>query len=256
MPLQLQRPICIFDLETTGVNISKDRIVEIAIVKLMPDGTKQTKTKLVNPEMPIPKEVSEIHGIRDEDVKDAPTFKQLANELKQFFDNSDIAGFNSNKFDIPMLVEEFLRTEIDFNFENRKLVDVQKIFHMMEPRNLGAALQFYCNETLINAHSAEADAEATLKVLQAQIDKYDNLTGDVSLLSKVTGDMEDLIDFSRRFIKVKGIATFNFGKHKGKPVNDVFRTEPSYYDWMMQGDFSLHTKQKLSEMFTAYKFNK
>lgn len=247
MNLQLTRPLAFIDLETTGVNIGTDRIVEIAIVKILPDGNRLTKRKLINPQQPIPAGASDVHGITDEMVRDAPTFKQVANEIKQFLDNCDLGGYNSNRFDIPMLVEEFLRVGLEFNIENRKMVDVQKVFHMMEQRTLSAALKFYCGKTLEAAHSAEADAFATWEVLDAQVQRYPSIGNTVESIVKFTGE-DDIVDFARRFIKVNGVEVFNFGKHKGRPVTEVLKAEPQYYDWMMKGDFSLHTKQKLTEI--------
>jgi DNA polymerase-3 subunit epsilon len=247
MNLELKRPLAVIDLETTGVNPGIDRIVEIAIVKILPDATRQVKRKLINPEMVITKTVSDIHGITNEMVKDAPTFKQVANEVKQFLDNCDLGGYNSNKFDIPVLVEEFLRAGIDFKFETRKLVDVQKIFYQMEPRTLSAAYKFYCSKELVNAHSAEADVLATWEVLDAQIARYPHLGNTIESVLKVIGE-EEIVDFARRMIVQDGKIVFNFGKHKGKGVEDVFRIERSYYDWMMQGDFPQHTKQKVTEI--------
>lgn len=247
MNIELKRPLAVIDLETTGINPGTDRIVELAIVKIMPDGTRQVKRKLINPEMIISKTVSDIHGITNEMVKDAPTFKQVANEVKQFLDNCDLGGYNSNKFDIPVLVEEFLRVGIDFKFESRKLVDVQKIFYQMEPRTLSAAYKFYCNKELVNAHSAEADVMATWEVLDAQLARYPQLGNTIESILKVIGE-EEIVDFARRMIVQEGKIVFNFGKHKGKGVEDVFRMERSYYDWMMQGDFPQHTKQKLTEI--------
>jgi len=235
------------DLETTGINISTDRIVEIAIVKISPDGSRQVKRKLINPEMPIPQASSDIHGITDEMVKDAPTFKQAANELKQFIENCDLGGYNSNRFDIPMLIEEFLRIGMDFNIDGRKLVDVQKVFHMMEQRTLSAAYKFYCQKSLDGAHSAEVDAIATWEVLEAQVERYPQIGNTVESIVKFTGE-DDIVDFARRFIKDKGVEIFNFGKHKGKPVVQVLKEEPQYYDWMMKGDFAMNTKQKLTEI--------
>lgn len=248
MKLQLQRPIAFIDLETTGTNISTDRIVEIAIVKIMPEGTRLVKRKLINPQMPIPPASSAIHGITNEMVKDAPTFKQVANEVKQFLEHCDFGGYNSNRFDIPMLVEEFLRIGLDLSCEKRKMVDVQKVFHMMEQRTLSAAYKFYCNKVLESAHSAEVDALATWEVLEAQIERYAHIGDTVESILKFTGE-DDIVDFARRFVKVDGVETFNFGKHKGRPVVDVLKAEPQYYDWMMKGDFCLHTKQKLTEIF-------
>ncbi len=247
MKLQLTRPIAFIDLETTGVNISVDRIVEIAIVKISPDGTRLVKRKLINPLIPIPEGSSAIHGITDEMVKDAPSFKQAANELKQFMENCDLGGYNSNRFDIPMLIEEFLRIGIEFSIDGRKLVDVQKVFHMMEQRTLSAAYKFYCQKSLEGAHSAEVDATATWEVLEAQVERYPQIGDTVESIVKFTGE-DDIVDFARRFIKDKGIEIFNFGKHKGKPVTQVLKEEPQYYDWMMKGDFAMNTKQKLTEI--------
>lgn len=247
MKLQLTRPIAFIDLETTGVNISVDRIVEIAIVKIAVDGSRLVKRKLINPLIPIPQSSSDIHGITDEMVKDAPSFKQAANELKQFMENCDMGGYNSNRFDVPMLIEEFLRIGIEFSIEGRKLVDVQKVFHMMEQRTLSAAYKFYCQKSLEGAHSAEVDATATWEVLEAQVDRYPQIGNTVESIVKFTGE-DDIVDFARRFIKDKGIEIFNFGKHKGKPVTQVLKEEPQYYDWMMKGDFAMNTKQKLTEI--------
>ena len=247
MNLQLSRPICFLDLETTGINVSTDKIVEIAIVKISPDGTQVIKRKLINPEMLIPKTASDIHGITDEMVKEAPTFKVVANEIKQFIEGSDLAGYNSNRFDIPMLNEEFLRAGVSVDVESRKLLDVQKVFHMMEQRTLSAAYKFYCQKNLDDAHSAEADAMATWEVLEAQLQKYPQLGNTVDAIVKFTGE-DQIVDFARRFVIENGVEVFNFGKHKGKPVTQVLKEEPQYYDWMMKGDFALHTKQKLTEI--------
>jgi len=247
MSLQLKRPLAFIDLETTGVNLSTDRIVEIAIIKVLPDGTKSVKQKLINPQMPIPKSSSDIHGITNDKVKDAPTFKQVANELKQFIDDSDFSGYNSNRFDIPLLMEEFLRVGITIDMTNRRMIDVQHIFHMMEKRTLGAAYKFYCEKELHDAHSAEVDATATWEILEAQIDRYEHLGNTLDTILQFTGE-EKFVDFARRFIMDNDVEVFNFGKHKGRPVTEVLRTEPQYYDWMMKGDFPLHTKQKLTEI--------
>ncbi len=248
MNLQLQKPLAIFDLETTGINISSDRILEIAIIKIMPGGSVQKKRKLLNPEMPIPPAATEVHGITNEMVKDAPTFKQAANEIKQFIDGCDLGGYNSNRFDVPVLMEEFLRVGIEIDLKTTRLIDAQRIFHQMEQRTLSAAYKFYCNKILDGAHSAEIDAGATWEVLQAQVDRYPQLGNSVESIIKATGE-EEIVDFGRRFIMENGKEVFNFGKHKGRPVADVLRQEPQYYDWMMKGDFPLHTKQKLSEIF-------
>jgi DNA polymerase III subunit epsilon len=247
MKLQLTRPIAFIDLETTGVNISTDRIVEIAVVKVNPDGTRQVKRKLINPLMPIPKASSDVHGITDDMVKEAPSFKQVANEFKQFMDQCDLGGYNSNRFDIPMLIEEFLRVGIEFSVDGKKLVDVQKVFHMMEQRTLSAAYKFYCQKNLDGAHSAEADATATWEVLEAQVERYPQIGNTVESIVKFTGE-DDIVDFARRFVKENGVELFNFGKHKGKPVVQVLKEEPQYYDWMMKGDFPMNTKQKLTEI--------
>lgn len=247
--LQLTKPLAFIDLETTGTNLGTDRIVEIAIVKLLPDKTRTVKRKLINPEMPIPPAVSEVHGITDEMVKNAPTFKQIAQELKQILDGCDLAGYNSNRFDIPLLMEEFLRAGVEFDMKGRKMLDVQKIFHTMEQRTLGAAYKFYCNKILDDAHSAETDALATLEILQAQLQRYPELGHTIDSILKVIGD-EVIVDFARRFVLENGVEIFNFGKYKGKPVAEVLKAEPQYYDWMMKGDFPRHTKQKLTEIYT------
>ena len=253
--LQLTKPLAVIDIECTGMNLSSDGIVEIAIVKILPDGKKMVKRKLLNPEVPIPPSQTDIHGITDEMVKDAPTFRQAANEIRQFIDNADLAGYNSNRFDIPMLVEEFLRVSLDLDFRNRKLLDVQKIFHMMEQRTLTAAYKFYCNGILENAHSAEADANATWEVLQSQIEKYPQLGLTIDSILKCIGE-DNTVDFARRMIMENGREIFNFGKHKGRAVTDVLKAEPQYYDWMMKGDFPLHTKQKLTEVFNRMMLKK
>ena len=247
MNLQLSKPIAFIDLETTGISITNDRIIEIAIVKIAADGTRLVKRKLINPGMPIPAGSTAVHGITDEMVKDAPSFKQVANECKQFMDHCDIGGYNSNRFDIPMLIEEFLRAGIEFSTEGRKFVDVQKIFHKMEERTLSAAYKFYCQKILEGAHSAEADAQATYEILEAQVTRYPQMGASVDSIVQFTGE-DEMVDFARRFIKENGIEIFNFGKHKGKTVEKVLREEPQYYDWMMKGDFAMNTKQKLTEI--------
>ncbi len=247
--IQLKKPLAFIDLETTGVNPGIDRIVEIAILKILPDDTKTVKRKLLNPGIPIPSAVSNIHGITDEMIKDAPHFKQVAQELKQFLDACDLAGYNSNRFDIPVLMEEFLRAGVDFDMKNRKLLDVQTIYHKMEPRTLGAAFKFYCNQHLDNAHSAEADATATYEIFKAQLEKYPEMGTSVESVLKFIGE-DQLVDFARRFVLENGVEVFNFGKFKGRVVADVLKSEPQYYDWMMKGDFPQHTKQKLTEIYT------
>lgn len=246
--LQLKRPIVFIDLETTGVSLSSDRIVEIAMIKIMPDSTRQVKRKLINPGIPIPKDSSDIHGITDEMVKDAPTFKQSGNEIKMFIDNCDMGGYNSNRFDIPILMEEFLRAGMDVDLSTRKMIDVQHIFYTMEPRTLTAAYKFFCNKELVDAHSAEADVDATIDVLMAQLKRYENLGNSVDSILNVIGE-DKIVDYARRFsFDDKGNEVFNFGKHKGRQVTAVLKAEPQYYDWMMRGDFPLHTKQKLTEI--------
>ena len=246
--LQLSRPIAFIDLETTGVSLSSDRIVEIAIIKLLPDGTRQNKRKLINPQMPIPKITSDIHGITDEMIKDSPTFKQVANEIKMFIENCDLGGYNSNRFDIPILMEEFLRAGMDVDLSTRRMVDVQHIFYTMEPRTLTAAYKFFCEKELVDAHSAEADVDATISVLEAQLKRYRQLGNTIDSVLGVIGE-DKIVDYARRFgFDDKGNEIFNFGKHKGRLVTDVLRAEPQYYDWMMRGDFPLHTKQKLTEI--------
>lgn len=253
--LQLQRPIAFFDLETTGLDQAKDRIVEIAIVKWMPDGTVEEYEKRLNPEMPISRESSEIHGITNEDVADAPTFKEVAHEIAAFIKNCDLGGYNSNKFDLPVLAEEFLRAGHTVDFNKRKLIDVQQVFYKKEPRTLAAAYKFYCNRELENAHSALADVRATVDVLKAQLERYEDIGNTAESLHNFTGS-GDIVDYARRIIIKDNEHYFNFGKHKGKKVVEVLRAEPQYYDWIMQSDFTLHTKQCLSEILKAMYFNK
>ena len=247
--LQLTKPLAFIDLETTGINLATDRIIEIAIIKVLPDGKRSIKRKLINPGMPIPKQSSDVHGITDEMVKDAPAFKDVAHELKQMLDGCDIAGYNSNRFDIPLLVEEFLRADVDFDMKGRRLLDVQNIFHKMEQRTLSAAYKFYCNKNLDGAHGAEVDASATHEILIAQLERYPDLGTSIDSVLKLIGE-EAIVDFARRFIMENGVEIFNFGKYKGKAVADVLRSEPQYYDWMMKGDFPQYTKQKLTEIRT------
>jgi len=247
--LQLTRPIAFIDLETTGVSLSTDRIIEIAVIKLLPDGSRQVKRKLLNPQIPIPKSSTDIHGITPEMVKDAPTFKQVANEIKMFIEGCDLGGYNSNRFDIPILMEEFLRVGLDVDLSKRKMIDVQHIFYTMEPRTLSAAYKFFCEKELVDAHSAEADISATIDVFMAQLKKYQHLGETVESILEVIGE-EKIVDYARRFgFDDKGVEIFNFGKYKGRAVADVLKAEPQYYDWMMRGDFPLHTKQKLTEIF-------
>ncbi|HVK97812.1 MAG TPA: 3'-5' exonuclease [Flavisolibacter sp.] len=254
--LQLKKPLAFIDIEATGTNVSTDRIVEIAIVKQLPDGNKTVKRKIINPQIPIPQVCIDMHGITNEMVKDAPVFKQVAHQIKQFLDGCDLACYNAYRLDIPLLMEEFIRAEVEFEMKGRKLIDVQKIFHQMEQRTLSAAYKFYCNKTLEGAHGAEVDAAATAEILTAQVERYPQLGNTVDTIVKAVGE-DSIIDFARRFIfDEKGIEVFNFGKHKGRPVADVFKAEPQYYDWMMKGEFPRNTKQKLTEMYTRFMLKK
>jgi DNA polymerase-3 subunit epsilon len=254
--LNLKRPLCFFDLETTGINVGKDRIVEICIIKVYPDNQEEILEQRINPEMPIPPEATAIHGITDSDVRDMPLFKDVAGKLLQFIGESNMAGFNVLRFDLPLLVEEFLRAEVDFDVRSHRIIDVQNIYHKMEPRNLVAAYRFYCDKKLENAHSALADTRATLEVLKAQIAHYENVTiknEDDIPLQPIQNDMDVLSAFSQQQQAVdlaghiiynnNGTEIFNFGKHKGKSVTEVLLIEPQYYDWMMRSDFPLYTKK-------------
>jgi DNA polymerase III subunit epsilon len=248
LELKLKRPVVFLDLETTGINVSADRIVEISLLKISPNGKELWMTTKVNPEIPIPPKVTAIHGITDEDVANSPTFREIAKKVVSFMEGCDLAGYNAIKFDIPVLAEEFLRTEIDFNFRKRRYIDVQVIFHKKEQRTLAAAYQFYCKKNLENAHSAEADTAATYEVLKCQLDRYPDLENDIEKLA-LFSSFNNNVDFAGRIIlDENGIETFNFGKHKGRSVEDVFREEPSYYAWMMNGDFPLYTKKVLTEI--------
>ena len=248
MELKLKKPICFFDLETTGVNVSKDRIVEISILKVFPNGNKESFTWRVNPEMKIPAVTTAIHGISDEMVLNEPTFKELAPKVSELLKNSDLGGFNSNRFDIPLLAEELLRAEIDFDLKVNQAVDVQTIFHKMEKRTLEAAYKFYCNKDLTNAHSAEADTMATYEVLKAQLDKYDGLENDMDYLSKFSSH-QNFADFAG-FIgyNKEGQEIITFGKHKGKVIEDLFKTEPGYFSWIQNADFPNYTKKVLRDL--------
>lgn len=260
MKLNLKNPLVFFDLETTGINITQDRIIEIGMVKMMPNGEILRKCNVLNPGIPIPLESSLIHGIYDADVKDKPTFKEVAKEYAKFLEGADLGGFNILKFDIPMLVEEFLRNGVEFDFSRKKIIDSQKIFHLMEKRTLSAAYKFYCNKDILEAHTAEADAEASMEVLIAQVERYidqhvtdglgkklGEIKNDMEMLSKITAT--DTVDLAGRMIRNdKGEEIFNFGKHKSKGVIAVLKQEPSYYDWIMNGDFPLDTKRKLTEI--------
>lgn len=246
MKLNLKRPIVFLDLETTGVDPAKDRIVEISLVKVMPDGSQEVKTRRLNPEMHIPEAASAVHGIHDEDVANCPTFREISKSLWSYISGCDFAGYNSNKFDIPVLVEEFLRAGIDVDMDKCRFIDVQNIFHRMEQRTLVAAYKFYCGKDLTQAHSAEADTLATYEVLKAQLDRYSELQNDVEFLSEFSARSQN-VDFAGRIIyDDKGVEVLNFGKHKGRSVAEVFRTEPSYYAWMMNGDFPLYTKKVIT----------
>jgi DNA polymerase-3 subunit epsilon len=260
MKLNLRNPICFFDLESTGINITRDRIIEIAVIKVMPNGEVHRKNNLLNPGMPIPPESSVFHGIYDEDVKDKPTFKEVARDYAKFMEGADLSGFSILKMDVPMLVEEFLRAGVDFDYSRKKIIDAQKIFHLMEKRTLSAAYRFYMSRELQESHTAEADAEASMDVLIAQVEKYNGqdvtdisgkkvgeIRNDMEVLSKLIA--ADMVDLAGRMIQNdKGEEIFNFGKHKGKKVTAVFKEEPAYYDWMMNGDFPQDTKRKLTEI--------
>lgn len=249
MELNLKNPIVFFDLETTGVNITKDRIVEVSALKVHPNGKEEQRTFRVNPEMLIPKAASAIHGIYDEDVKDAPTFKEIAKDLGRFIEGCDLGGFNSNRFDIPLLAEEFLRVDVDFNMQRRKFVDVQTIFHKMEQRTLSAAYRFYCNKELDDAHSAAADTVATYEVLKAQLERYsDQLENNIEFLAEFSKQNKN-VDFAGFIVyDDNGIEVFNFGKNRGISVEKVLEEQPGYFAWMMNGEFPLYTKKILTEI--------
>ena len=254
MNLKLHKPLCVFDLETTGVQVAKDRIVEISILKVNPDASRESKTWLVNPGMPIPPETSAIHGITDEKVKDAPTFKEIASKVMDMIAGTDLGGFNSNRFDVPLLAEELLRAGFDFDLSKFKLVDAQTIFHKMEPRNLTAAYQFYCKKELVNAHSAEADVLATFEVLDAQVGHYDDLPNDIASLSEISShnkfaDLAGFIAFDK-----EDRETFTFGKYKGQRVKEVFQKDLGYYGWIQNADFPLYTKKVLTGIQLRSKF--
>jgi DNA polymerase III subunit epsilon len=256
MRLKLERPIAFIDLETTGLSVGSDRIVEIAILKINPDGSKTLRQHRVNPEMPISAESTSIHGISNEDVATEPTFGDLGPSLFKFLFNCDLAGYNSNKFDIPMLVEEFFRVGIEFDFQERKMVDVQNVFHKMEQRTLKAAFKFYCNKDLENAHSAAADIEATYDILEAQLDKYAELEPNVDFLSEFSRFNNTADIMGRIVFNDDGIECINFGKHKGKSVVEVFTREPGYYGWLMNGDFPRSTKKVFEGIMNRMKNEK
>jgi DNA polymerase-3 subunit epsilon len=248
MQLKLKNPIVFFDLETTGVDVSRDRIVEISLVKVAVNGDREVKTRRLNPEMHIPAEASAIHGIFDEDVADCPPFRAIAKSLANYLEGCDLGGYNSNKFDIPVLVEEFIRAGVDVDFRKRRFVDVQNIFHKKERRTLEAAYKFYCDKELENAHSAEADVVATYEVLEAQLDRYPDLENDVAFLAEYS-TRDKSADYAGRIVfDDKGVEVFAFGKHKGRSVAEVFAKEPSYYNWMMEGDFAGYTKKIITEI--------
>ncbi len=248
MELNIRRPVAFFDIETTGINIAADRIVELSVLKISPDGSKEWLSTRINPEIPIPASATAIHGITDSDVANAPAFREVARKLTGFLEGCDLAGYNAIKFDIPLLAEEFLRANIDFSFRKRRYVDVQVIFHKKEQRTLSAAYQFYCNKVLDGAHSSKADTQATYEVLKAQLDMYPDLENDINYLADFS-TVANAADFAGRIIfDDDGNEVFNFGKHKGKKVETVLKEEPSYYSWMMNGDFPLYTKKILTEI--------
>ncbi len=266
MKLNLTKPLVFMDLEATGLTIGLDRIVEIALIKVLPDNSTEERLWRVNPEMPIPEKVSKLHGIYEKDIINEPVFKKIAPDVAKFIGNADLAGYNSNKFDVPLLVEEFLRVEVDFDLEGRKLIDVQNIFHLMEPRNLVAAYKFYCDKQLVNAHSAMSDTLATFEVFKAQLQKYEATTiedekgnsivpvkNDMEVLSNLTTKTKN-VDLAGRIVyNDAGVPVFNFGKHKDKPVAEVLTKEPGYYSWMMNGDFPLYTKRILTKIRLSLK---
>ena len=248
MKLNLKNPIVFFDLETTGTNINTDRIVEICYLKVYPNGNEEAKTLRINPEMHIPEASSAVHGIYDADVADCPTFKEVAKNIARDIEGCDLAGFNSNRFDIPVLAEEFLRAGVDIDLNKRKFVDVQTIFHKMEQRTLAAAYKFYCDKSLENAHTAEADTMATYEVLKAQLDRYPELQNDINFLSQYSSYTNN-VDFAGRMVyNDKGEEVINFGKYKGRLVEEVLKNDPGYYSWIMNGDFPLNTKKILTEI--------
>ena len=249
MKLNLKNPLVFFDLETTGTNINSDRIVEICYLKVYPNGNEEAKTLRINPEMHIPEQASAVHGIYDDDVKDCPTFKDVAKKTAEDIEGCDLAGFNSNRFDIPVLAEEFLRAGVDIDLMKHKFVDVQVIYHKLEQRTLSAAYKFYCGKNLEDAHTAEADTRATYEVLKAQLDKYpDVLENDVTFLSQYSNFTKN-VDFAGRIVyNEQGVEVFNFGKYKGMPVLEVLQRDPGYYSWILQGDFTLNTKNVLTKI--------
>jgi DNA polymerase-3 subunit epsilon len=255
MKLRLKNPLIIFDLETTGINIVSDRIVELSYLKVYPNGDQEARTMKINPTIPIPEKVSKIHGITDQDIRDSPTFQEVARSIANIFEGCDFAGFNSNKFDIPLLAEEFIRADVDIDLMKRKFIDVQVIFHKKEQRTLEAAYKFYCNKELKDAHSAEADTLATFEILKAQLERYEDLPADIDALSKYSSHNRNA-DFAGRIIyDDNGQEVFNFGKYKGQLVEDVLRKDPAYYSWMMNSDFPLYTKKVLTSIKLRGAFN-
>lgn len=249
MKLNLKRPLIFFDLETTGTNITHDRIVEFSYIKVFPDGTKEEKTRRLNPEMPIPAASTAVHHITDADVANEPTFRQVSKALLRIFEGCDIAGYNSNKFDVPLLIEEFNRAGLNFDISGRNFIDVQNIFHKMEQRTLVAAYKFYCGKDLEGAHAANCDTQATYEVLLGQLEKYPQLENDVEKLAEFSRSGRNVDLSGRVVLDENNVPVFNFGKHKGKPVKEVFRHEPSFYNWMMQGDFSKNTKDVVTALY-------
>lgn len=248
MKLNLKNPIIFFDLETTGLDIANDRIIEIAYIKVYPNGNEESFTYRINPERPIPAESTAVHGITDEDVKDCPTFKQMANKIAADFKGCDLAGYNSARFDLPMLAEEFLRADVDIDLSTRKMIDVQTIFHKKEQRTLSAAYKFYCQQDLVDAHAAMADTQATYEILQSQLDRYPDLQNDMAFLADYTCTSKN-VDFAGRIVyNDKGVEVINFGKYKGQPVVDVLKNDPGYYGWILQADFPLTTKQAFTRL--------
>lgn len=263
MTLNLTKPLVVFDIESTGLVVGRDKIIELCLIKVMPDGSEIEKLYRINPDQHIPEETTAIHGITDVDVADCPTFKQLAPTLMEFIGNSDLCGYNSNKFDVPLLVEEFLRAGFDFSLHNRRIIDVQNIFHKMEPRNLKGAYKFYCNKELTNAHTANADTKATLEILKQQLERYEGVEyeeADGTITTPIINDMNQLSKFTKIgnwadlvghiYYNKDNKECFNFGKYKGISVEEVFEREPTYYSWMMNSDFPLYTKKLITEIRT------
>ena len=266
MNISLTRPLVFFDVETTGLNVGKDKIIELALLKINPDGSEEERVWRFNPEMPISKEAEAVHGICNADLKEEPIFAEIADSILTFLENCDLAGYNSNKFDLPLLVEEFLRVDKEFDLMDRQCIDVQNIFHKMEPRNLSAAYRFYCQKELTNAHQALADSRATFEILKGQLAKYEGKTHEDAKTKRITtlkNDVKTLSDFTRehRTVDFAGHIVFNdnddevfnFGKYKGVPVKNVFIIEPPYYDWMMKADFPLYTKKIISRIYREVK---